>query len=815
MQTLVQDLRYALRSLRKSPGVAAVAVVTLALGIGANTAIFSVVNGVILTPLAYDAPDELVFVQTGFPTIGFDEFWISAPEYLQYRDATEAFTSMGAFTTAEVSLTGGTVPMRVSAGQVTASLFPTLGVNALIGRTFTPEEDAPAGPRVAVLGYGLWGRAFGARDSVLGETVAINGVPRTIVGVMPPRFDVDDSGVEVWLPLAWDEANPPNWGGHNFFAIGRLGPGVTSRHARAELDILTARWSQARPDNHTVRPGIHEVLLTPLETRVIGEVRPLMLTLLGAVGFVLLIAVANVGNLLLARAELRRREIALRAALGAGRGRLVRQFITESLVLALVAGGLGLAVGSGALRLLLATSPDSIPRLSDIELDPTVLVFTLAVSLLTGLLFGLAPLLHLSPDGMSQGLRDGSERATTGTRRARLRQGIVVGEVAAAVVLVVGAGLMIRSFSTLLNTDPGFQSSGTLSFRLFLPAATYPGPSAPAAFLDRLKGELEAMPGVEMVSLMSGLPPIRRINANTMEFEGLVASPDGPPTEVDYWQFVMDDFFQTMRIPLLDGRLFSRLDAGDARPVALVNQTMADTYWPDGTAVGQRLRVCCGDDNPWLSVVGVVGDIKQAGMDQETGTELYFYVPQAAATLGFAPRTMHVVLRSAVPPASLADDARSVVWSLDPALPLADVQTLDTAVLRSVARPRFVTVLLSTFGAVALLLAAVGTYGVMSVFVVERTHEMGIRLALGAEAGRVIHLVLGHGLRIVGAGLLLGVAGALVLNRFVASMLFGVGALDPLTYVGVVLLLAAVAVIACVVPARRATKVDPMVVLKG
>ena len=814
MQTLRQDLRYALRSIRKSPGVAVIAIVTLALGIGANTAIFSVVNGVILKPLAYEDPDELLFIQTGFPTAGFDEFWISAPEYLLYRDATETIATMGAFNTGEASLTGGQTPLRVPVGLATASLFPTLGVDALLGRTFTAEEDSPGGDQVALLSYGLWGRAFGARESVLGETIEVNGVPRTIVGVMPPRFDLDDNGIELWLPMAWDEANL-NWSGHNFFAVGRLADGVTAAQAQAELDILVPRWSADRPDNHTLREDVHEVILKPLEARVIGDARPLMLTLLGAVGFVMLIAVANVGNLLLARAELRQREIAVRAALGAGRGRLLRQFVTESLLLALVAGAVGLAGGYGALQLLLATNPESIPRLAEIELDPAVLLFTLAVSVVTGLLFGLAPLLHLSDGRVSHGLGDGSERSTAGAGRARLRQLIVIGEIAAAVVLVVGAGLMLRSFSTLLSVDPGFQASGTLSFRLFLPPAGYPDPTAQIAFFDRLDDELETLPGVEQVSLMSGLPPIRRINANTMEFEGIVPSPDGPPTEVDYWQFVMDDYFKTMRIPLLDGRQFSNLDADGTQPVVLVNQTMADTYWSDTGALGKRLRQCCGDDNPWLTIVGVVGDVKQGGMDEETGTELYFYVPQVASALGFAPRTMHVVLRTSVPPASLSGQARSTVWSLDPGLPLADLQTLETAVLRSVAQPRFLAVLLGNFGLIALLLAAVGTYGVMSVFVAERNREMGIRMALGADSGRVVGLVLRHGLAIAGAGLLLGVAVALALNRFVAAMLFGVGGADPLTYGGVVALLAAVAALACVMPARRATRVDPMVVLKG
>ena len=717
---MTQDFRSALRNIKQSPGFATVVVLTLALGIGANTAIFSVVNGVVIKPLDYHEPDRLVFIQTAFPTTGFDEFWISAPEYLLYRDTSRSFESMGAFNTGEVSLTGGDTPLRVAAGFATASLFTTLGVNAMLGRTFTEAEDSPAGAPVALLSYGLWVRAFGAREGVVGEGIDVDGITRVVVGVMPPQFDLDDRNIDVWTPLAFDEANPPSWGGHNYLGVGRLQRDVTAGQARAELDTLLVRWAEARPDSHTVRPDVHEVIFKPLRARVVGDVEPLLLTLLGAVGFVLLIAVANVGNLLLARAEIRQKEIAVRTALGAGRGRLARQFITESLVLSLVAG---------------------------------------------------------------------------------------------AVVLVVGAGLMLRSFSSLLSVSPGFQAQGVLSFRIFLPAASYPDPTDQIGFFDRVRARFEALPGVQSMSLMSGLPPIRRINANTMEFEGIAPTPDGPPSEMDYWQFVMDDYFSTMRIPLVDGRLFSTLDAEGALPVVLVNETAAALYWPDG-AVGRRLRPCCGDSQPWLTVVGVVGDVKQGGMDQETGTELYFFVPQLASAFRNVPRTMNVVLRTSVPPESLAGQVRQVVASLDPSLPLADVQTMATAVSRSMARPRFLTLLLGAFGAIALALAAVGIYGVMSVFVAGRSREMGIRIALGAASGSVMALVLGQGLKIAATGLVVGVAGALAVNRLVGSLLFGIGALDAATYAGVLGLLAVVAALACLVPARRATRVDPMVVLK-
>lgn len=811
MQNLIQDLRYAFRNLRQAPGFAAVAVLTLALGIGANSAIFSVVNAVVIQPLEYRAPEQLVFITSAFPTLGFDEFWMSGPEYFEYREQSESFEDMGAYNTGEISITGGDTPIRVVSGVATASFFDTLGVEAHRGRTFTAEEDLPGGDPAAVLSYELWQRAFGGRDEVVGETVLFDGLPRTVVGVMPPRFDINDAGVEVWTPLGLDPGDPGRASNHYLYAVGRLREDITPEAAAAELEVLVAQWMETNPGSH-IRPEVHYMQFEPLEIQMVGDVRPLLLTLLGAVGFVLLIACANVGNLLLARAEARQKEIAVRTALGAGRGRLLRQFATESVVLALIGGTIGLLAGRWGVQMLVATNADSIPRTAEIGLDSSVLLFTFAVSILTGLLFGLAPLLHLSLDNLNVSLREGGERSTAGSARHHLRRLLVVSEIAMAVVLVVGSGLMLRSFAALQNVDPGFDAQGLLSFRLYLPGATYPDATAQISFLERLQEEMVAVPGVESVTLMNGLPPIRRINANTMEFDGIEETPDGPPHNVDFWQFVMDDYFSTMKIPLIEGRLFSRDDEGSEMAVGLVNQTMADTFWPDG-AIGRRLRM--GEGSPWITVVGVVGDVKQAGMDQATGTELYFYAPQVASVYGMAPQTINVVLRTSMNPEALAQPARQAVWSLDPSLPVANLQTMENAVYGSMARPRFVTLLLGIFGAVALALAAVGTYGVMSYSVAERSREMGIRMALGAEASGVMGLVLRQGLAIAGIGLALGVGGALLLSRFVEAYLFQVTSLDTTTFVAVPVVLAAVAVAACVVPARRATRVDPITVLKA
>ncbi len=815
MQDIRQDLKFAVRALLQSPGFAAVAVLTLALGIGANSAIFSVVNGVVLKPLPYHDPERLVFVTTAFPTMGFDKFWMSQPEYQEYAEWSEAIVDLGAYNTGEVSITGGQSPVRVSSTTATRSFFTVLGVEPVVGRIFTAEEDAPGGAATAVLSWELWQRAFGGRAEAVGETVEINGQTTAIVGIMPAGFDIHDNRTEVWTPLQLDAAAPRPRGNHFLFAVGRLGDDVTAGEASAELNGLVAQWRDRVPDGHVPSAEGHPLHNQDLRDEMVGEVRPALLLLLGAVGFVLLIACANVGNLLLARAEARQKEIAIRTALGAGRGRLMRQFLTESVLLALAGGAAGLLLGTWGLRALLATSPESIPRIGEISLDGSVLVFTSAVSLLTGLLFGMAPMMHLTVRNLADSLREGGERSTSGSAKLRLRRLLVVSEIALAVVLVIGAGLMLRSFGELQNVDPGFDPDGLLTFRLYLPMADYADGRAQIAFFNQLVDELGAIPGVASATAMSGLPPRRRLNANDTEFEGLERTEDGPPHNVDFYQWVTDGYFNTMGIRLVDGRPFSDQDMGDgAQPVAIVNETLASVFFSGESAVGRRLRPCCGDGNPWMSIVGVVADVKQDGVENETGTELYFYTPQVAAVANFAPRSMNVVLRTTVPPIQIAGQARQAVWSLDGTLPLADLQTMSGALRSSVARPRFLTLLLGVFGSVALALAAVGTYGVMSYSVAERNRELGIRMALGAEAGGVLRLVLGQGLSVAGVGLGLGVGAALFLTRFMGSLLYGIGATDVATFVVVPLLLVAVAACACLLPARRATRVDPMVVLR-
>lgn len=814
MSDFAQDLKFAVRSLTQMPGFALIAILTLALGIGANSAIFSVVNGVLLKQLPYAEPESLVYVNGAFPTMGFTDFWMSQPEYQEYGEWADQLEDLGGFRADEASIATTAQPLRVRSVYVTRSFFAALGVEPVLGRIFTDQEDAPGGEPTALLSSELWQRAFGGVESIVGESVEVDGAQTRIVGIMPPGFDIQDNGTEVWQPMQLDVVNPRNRSNHFMLAVGRLAPGATVDSVRAQLAGLHAQWRDRVPEGHVPNGETHYLQVRGLREEAIGDVRPALLLLLGAVGFVLLIACANVGNLLLARAETRQKEIAIRTALGAGHGRLMRQFLTESVLLSLLGGAAGLLLGTFGLRALLATSPDSIPRVAEVGMDARVMGFTLAVSIVTGLLFGMAPMLHMGLKNLANSLREGGDRSTSGSARQRLRRGLVVAEVALAVVLVVLAGLMIRSFAALQDVDSGFDPTGLLTFRLYLSPADYPDAAAQMAFFDQLTERVRTVPGVTSATAMEGLPPQRPVNANDTEFEGLERNEDGPPHSVDYYQWVTAGYFETMGIETVEGRFFGPQDMGpEAQGVTIVNRKLADVFYPGESPIGRRLR-SGGSQFPWLTIVGVVADVKQGGLASDTGTELYFYTPQVAAVAGFAPRAMNVAVRTSVPPASVAGQMREAVWSLDPGLPPGDLQTMSAVLHSSVARPRFLTMLLGVFGAAALLLAAVGTYGVMSYTVAERGRELGIRMALGAARSSALRMVLSQGMKLAGVGLGVGLLAAIGLSRFMASMLFGVGVMDPVTFTAVPLLLAAVAVLACVIPARRATRVDPMVALR-
>ena len=811
MRALLSDLRYALRALARAPGFTIVAVLTLALGIGANSAIFSVLNGVVLRPLPYAEPDELVKVASRFPTLGFDEFWISPPEYLELGERSRTLGSLGGYRTGQVSVGADAAPLRVTSSIATHELFTTLGVPARLGRPFNADEDQPNVEPVVTLSHELWRSAFGGDPGIVGRTIQVNGQASRVTGVMPPGFDVADAGVQIWVPAALDRANRNNRGSHFLEVIGRRAPGVSMAQAEAELRTLVQRWAEQNPDTHVPTPENHPIFLMDLHERTVGSIRPAVMLLLGVVAFVLLIACANVANLLLARAESRQREVAVRAALGAGRERLLRQFLTEGMTLAAIGGAVGLALGWVGVKLLIATNPDGIPRAGEIGLDVEVVAFTLLVTVVTGLLFGLAPALNLSRRAMAGALRDSSGRTTAGASRLRIRRLLVVGEVALAVMLVVGSALMLRSFGELLRVDPGFRAERLLSFQLFLPPSGYADAISRNAFYDRLLPQLRAIPGVQGAAAMSGLPPRRDVNANDTEFEGYTPTPDGPAPNTDYWQFVTADYIGTMGIEVVSGRDFGPADAAEGMATVLVNERLVRTFYPDVDPIGRRLRP--PGNNPWLTIVGVVRDVKQGGLEEETGTELYFLYPQVAR-FGFAPLTMNVVVRTAGDPLAVANAVRAEVRAIDPTLPVASLASMDEVLSASLARPRFLTLLLGVFAAVALLLAAIGTYGVMSYSVAERRQEIGIRMALGAHAGSVLRMVLRQGVVTAGIGLGIGVLGALALSSFLRSMLFQVSATDATAFVVAPLTLAIVALLACWVPALRATRVDPARVLK-
>ena len=814
MAQLLQDLRYSLRLLRRSPGFTAVAALTLALGIGANAAIFSVVNAVLLQPLPYRTPERLVSIYSRFTNQGFDHFWISPPEYQELRQMARGFADVGGFRNGPVNVTGRDQPLRVAATVATASALTTLGVAPERGRWFSAAEDEPHAEPVVLLGDGLWRRAFGADPRLVGRRVLVDGIDRTVVGVMPPGAQIGGERVEVWLPVQLGPLDPKRRGNHFLNVVARLRPGVSLRQSRAEVAGLVQRWQGlAGAGRHAPDPQRHPLVVVPLLDDTVGDARPALRLVWGAVGFVLLIACANVANLQLARAEGRQREIAVRTALGAGRGRLLRQLLTESLLLALLGGGLGLLLAAWGVRALVAASPDSVPRLAEIRVDPRSLVFTLATSLAAGVLFGLAPVIHARAGAFFGALKEGGLRTTAGAARQRVRRGLVVAEVTLAAVLVLGGGLLIRSFVELQRVDPGFQPHGLLTMEISLPPATYPKPVQVAAFVDRLTDRLSALPGVEAAAVMNGLPPRREVDANDTILEGVPMDPKGPAHNIDFWQFASRDYFRAMRIPLVAGRFFGAQDGPQGSGVAVINETMARTFYPGQNPIGRRVKGY-GAAARWLTIVGIARDVKQQGLDRKTGTELYFLESQTPATNDDTPYTFYVVLRSARDPMQLAGPARAEIHRLDPSLPVAHLQPMERVLGQSMARARFVTLLVVLFALVALALAAVGTYGVLAYGVEQRTQEIGVRMALGAEVRGILGMVLRQGMGLVAAGLLLGLGLAVVLRRLLASQLFGISPTDPLTLAAVAAILTLAAAAACYLPARRAAAIAPAVALR-
>jgi predicted permease len=815
MQTLLQDLRYGLRMLLNKPGFAAVAVITLALGIGANTAIFSVVNAVLLRPLPFREPGKLVRVYTEFPTMNLRKFWMSAPEFLDIQREAGAWESIGAWTTSGRNIATTDDPIRVNAALITRGLIEALGVQPARGRNFTPEEDLNGGPRTALISDGLWRRAFGKQDDIIGREVQINSQTTTVIGVMPPGFVFppgSNEPAEVWLPLQFDPANPGGRGGHFLYVIGRLKPDSRIEQARSEIEWLMAGWKSENRAMHLPDPDKHPILMVPLHEDVVGAARPAVLMLLGAVGFVLLIACVNVANLLLARAEGRRREFSIRLALGAGRKRLLRQFLAEGTILVVLGAIAGIVLAKLGLKLVLAAAPDSIPRTAEIGIDLTVLAFTLGVSILSVIVFAVAPLIQLREGELATTLRGSGQRTSGGSGSHRLRKTLVVAEIALAVIPVVGSGLMIRAFWKLQQVGVGFDPRGVTSFSLQLPASKYQNTDR-LRFANQLEERLAALPGVKSAALATGLPPLRPINANDTDIEDYQATPDGPAENVDYWNTVGESYFNAMGIRTLEGRTFEPGDRNDsAQKVMVINQAMARRFW-QGSPIGRRVDPGFSTPPVWFTVVGVVEDTKNLGVDKPAGTELYFFMPQTVAA-GVSTRMSFVVRSQGSSSAGVASGIRSVVNDLDPSVPIFQLQTMSDVVADSLVRPRFLSLLLGSFSVIALSLAAIGIYGVMAYSVTQRTQEIGVRVALGATTRNVLSMVVGEGLRMTVIGLAAGLTGAVLLTRVMASLLFEVSATDPLTFVFVAVGLTAVGLLACFVPARRAAKVDPMVALR-
>ncbi len=806
MSTILQDVRYGARMLLKSPGFTAVAVLALALGIGANTAIFSVVNSVLLRSLPYSDPDRLIVIWETNPNLSEGlrlRNEASPANFLDWKAQNTVFEDLGAYNWNTFNLTGGDQPEQLTGNPVTAGIFSTLGVKPLYGRVITPDDDREGAPPVVVLSHRLWQRRFGARADVVGQQIALNNQSYTVVGVMPPEFEFPVAMSELWVPMAFTKAAAERRQAHFLYTRARLKPGVTLAQAQAEMDTIAARLRQQYPDTNTDR-GIR---LVTLHEETVAQLRPALLVLMGAVLLVLLIACANVANLMLARATARHKEIAIRTALGASRWRVARQLLTESVLLALTGGLLGLLLALWGVDLLKSGVPENMTYIhgwSQIGLDARVLAFTLGVSLLTGIIFGLAPALQASKTDLHEGLKEG-DRGSTGTRN-RVRGLLVAFEMAISLVLLVGAGLMMRSVVKLLEVRPGFDPHNVLSVSLSLPRARYDNAQKVSDFVAQLQERVGAQPGVRSVGAVDLLPMAGSGQTTTFVVEGKPAPARGSEPEANY-RVATPTYFSTLGIPVQKGRAFTAHDKADSPPVALINETMAREFFPGEDPVGRRLLDPDGQ-NPPTEIVGVVGDVKHWGLDDKP--ESFLYLPHAQV----GGRFITLVARTDGDPAAMATAVRREVLALDKDQPVFDVKTMEQRIAATSAPRRLPMYLLGVMASVALVLAAVGIYGVVAYSVTQRTHEIGIRMALGAQRRDILSLVVRQGMLMATVGVGVGLVASYFLMKVMSGMLYGVSATDPVTFSAVALLLATVALLACLVPARRATRVDPMVALR-
>jgi len=825
LETLLQDIRFSMRVLLRSPSFTIVAVLTLALGIGANTAIFSVVNGVLLRPLAYRDSTSLVNVWAKFEKQGIPLLPASEPEYWDLLDHNQSFSQIAAYSLdGNANLTRADAPpVHVTEASATAGLFPLLGITPALGRAFAPDEDQPGHSHFVLLSYAFWQSQFGGDRDIVNQSIHLDGEVYSVLGVLPKQFSLGGKQ-DLWVPLGLDRAKPQDRGSHYLPVVARLKPDVAAVQVSSALTQFAEYLRRTYPANYG-SVGDFGVFMVPMKEQLTGGLRPALLVLLGAVAFVLLIACANVANLQLAHASSREKELAVRTAMGAGRSRLIRQLLTESLVLALAGGLLGLLLAYWGVAALRALAPPNTPRLDEIHLDWVVLAFTFGVSLLTGLFFGLAPAWHVARTDLRETLNESSRGASASGATRRLRAALVVSELAVAVLLLVGAGLLIRSFNRLLAVSPGFQTQHLLTVQLSLPEKVYPGGPPVQNFYSQLMARVNVIPGIQAAGAVSKMPLTDSYASGSVYFEDtsvpdLPRDPDLqnlPYMEIDQ-RSATPGYFQTLQIPLVRGRLLNEADDANAPFVAVVDEDFAHRFWPHGDAIGHRVAL---DGIPkvkpamprWRTIVGVVGHVKHYALDIQGREQIYCPHAQPLFDI-FSPRDMTLVVRTSLDPVSVASAIRQQVLAIDKDLPLYNIATMDQLLSASVAQPRLNLALLAAFAGLALILAAVGVYGVMAYGVTQRTHEFGIRMAIGALPASVVKQVFLEGGRLTALGLAFGLVAALLLTRLMASLLFDVKPSDPETLGVAAVLLALVALIACYIPARRATRVDPMIALR-
>ena len=808
MNTLIKDLRYGFRMLTRNSSSTLVAIIALGLGIGANSAIFSVVDAVLLRPLRYKDPGRLVVIWETKLSKGIVQEQVSPPDYRDWAEQQRVFENIAALREQPAVLTGGQLPERVETAWVSSSVFELLGVKAALGRTFLSEEAQPGRNRVALLSYGLWQRRFGGDPGILGKNAIVDGNSLTIVGVMPRDFRLLDTPSELWMPYALDSKELSQRGFRTLRVIGRLKPGVSLEQASAEMRSIAGHIEQQNADTNAG----YSAKIVPLRDQLVGDIGPTLWTLLGAVVFVLLIACANVANLLLARAGSREKEIALRTALGANPWRLVRQLLTESVLLGLAGGVFGLALAAWGVALLEKVGPSNLPRLEEVSIDWRVLVFTLAISILTGIVFGLAPALSSVRSDLNSILKT-SGRGTTGSRsRARWRNALVIAEIASCVVLLAGAGLLIRSFARLESVNPGFRPDHVLTMQVALPETRYSGEKI-ALFYQRLVDRLHALPGVQYAGIARNLPLSGNDASLNFVVENRPVESSAEQSRAKY-RAASAEYFAALGIPLVRGRYFDGTDGEKTPGVVIINNAMARRFWPDENPVGKRMKAGF-DESQWCTIVGIVGDVKHTGLDAATNAEMYYHYLQIPPELmAFVESTMTLVLRTRSEPNSMVAAVRGEVQKMDSDLAVFNVKTMQDLMGGSLAQPRFRTLLLGIFAGVALVLAAIGLYGVIAYSVTQRTNELGVRMALGAQKSDVLKLVVGHGAQLATIGIGIGLILALPLMRIISQLLFGVNAADPLTFAGTALVILLVTLAASYLPALKAIQVDPVIALR-